>query len=140
MAASVSTFVVSWKEAAERNDSVAREAFVMSRMTGSNAGLAALLLLHAGVLALECHPVDHLAGQEVRVARLLDLHLLQHLPDDQLDVLVVNVDALRLVDLLHLADEVLLRRGGALAGHVVQLKKLDRAREPSLRASPGSTR
>ena len=35
MAASVSTFVVSWKEAAERNDSVASEAFVMPRMIGS---------------------------------------------------------------------------------------------------------
>ncbi len=36
IAASVSTFVVSWKEAAERNDSVASEAFVMPRMSGSN--------------------------------------------------------------------------------------------------------
>ncbi len=36
MAASVRTFVVSWKDAAERNDSVASEAFVMPRMSGSN--------------------------------------------------------------------------------------------------------
>ena len=35
IAASVSTFVVSWKEAAERKDSVASEAFVMPRMIGS---------------------------------------------------------------------------------------------------------
>ena len=34
-AASVRTFVVSWKEAAERKDSVASEAFVMPRMTSS---------------------------------------------------------------------------------------------------------
>ncbi len=33
--ASVSTFVVSWKEAAERNDSVASEAFVIPRISGS---------------------------------------------------------------------------------------------------------
>ena len=33
--ASVSTFVVSWKEAAERNDSVASDAFVMPRISGS---------------------------------------------------------------------------------------------------------
>ena len=33
--ASVSTFVVSWKEAAERNDSVASDAFVIPRMSGS---------------------------------------------------------------------------------------------------------
>jgi len=56
--------------------------------------LLALLLLHADVLALEHDPVDELAGQEVGVARLLDAHLLQHLPNDQLDVLVVDVDAL----------------------------------------------
>ena len=35
IAASVSTFVVSWNEAAERNDSVASDAFVMPRMSGS---------------------------------------------------------------------------------------------------------
>ena len=36
IAASVRTFVVSWNEAADRNDSVARDAFVMPRMIGSN--------------------------------------------------------------------------------------------------------
>ena len=36
IAASVSTFVVSWKEAAERNDSVASEALVIPRISGSN--------------------------------------------------------------------------------------------------------
>ena len=34
--ASVSTFVVSWKDAAERNDSVASDAFVIPRISGSN--------------------------------------------------------------------------------------------------------
>ena len=34
-AASVSTRVVSWNEAAEMNDSVARDAFVMPSSTGS---------------------------------------------------------------------------------------------------------
>ena len=36
IAASVSTFVVSWKEAAERNDSVASDAFVIPRISGSD--------------------------------------------------------------------------------------------------------
>ena len=36
-AASVSTFVVSWKEAAERNESVFSEALVMPRMMSSNS-------------------------------------------------------------------------------------------------------
>jgi len=35
-AASVSTFVVSWKEAADRNESVFSEALVMPRMMSSN--------------------------------------------------------------------------------------------------------
>jgi hypothetical protein len=35
-AASVSTFVVSWKEAADRKESVFSEAFVMPRMISSN--------------------------------------------------------------------------------------------------------
>ena len=34
MAASVRTLVVSWKDAAERKDSVAREAFVIPMSTG----------------------------------------------------------------------------------------------------------
>ena len=35
IAASVSTLVVSWKEAAERKDSVASDAFVIPRISGS---------------------------------------------------------------------------------------------------------
>src|SRR3954447_10016173 len=56
--------------------------------------------------ALELVPVDVLARQQVGVALLLDAHLLEHLPDDQLDVLVVDVHALRLVDLLDFLDQV----------------------------------
>ena len=58
-------------------------------------------------------PVHELARQQVRVALLVDPDLLEHLPADQLDVLVVDVDALGLVDLLHLLDEVHLGRGPA---------------------------
>jgi len=35
IAASVRTFVVSWKDAAERKDSVASDAFVIPRISGS---------------------------------------------------------------------------------------------------------
>ena len=38
--ASVSTFVVSWKDAADRNDSVASDALVMPRMSGSNVAFS----------------------------------------------------------------------------------------------------
>ena len=50
------------------------------------------------------------AGQEAGVADRLDLHLAEHLRDDDLDVLVVDVDALAAVDVLHLADQVVLHR------------------------------
>ena len=133
--ASVSTFVVSWKEAAERNDSVASDAFVIPRISGSNVACSFFAFFDARVLPLEHDPVDELAGQELGVARVLDAHLLQHLADDQLDVLVVDLDALRLVDLLHLADEVQLGR----ASSPCSASSSAGLREPSLSGSPGST-
>src|SRR4051794_2273339 len=71
-------------------------------------GLLVLGLLEAGVDLDHLVAVDELAGQVVGVALLVHPDLLHHLPHDDLDVLVVDVDALRLVDLLHLAHEVLL--------------------------------
>ena len=47
--------------------------------------------------------------RKLRVARLGDPHLAQHLADDDLDVLVVDRHALEAVDLLHFVDEVLLQ-------------------------------
>ena len=109
--ASVSTFVVSWKDAAERNDSVASDAFVIPRISGSYVAISCLRRLRAGVLTLE-HRHGRRAGPGSRSVSpgALDADLLQHLADDQLDVLVVDLDALRLVDLLHLGDEVQLGR------------------------------
>ena len=132
--ASVSTFVVSWNEAAERNDSVASDAFVIPRISGLERRRLALRL-HAGVLALERDLVHELARKQLRVAGLAHPHLLQHLAHDQLDVLVVDVDALRLVDLLHLAHEVQLGRRRALASSSSSAG----ASEPSCSGSPGST-
>ena len=51
-------------------------------------------------------PVDLLAGEHVRIAGFGDLHLLQHLADDHLDVLVVDGHALQPVDVLDLVDEI----------------------------------
>ena len=112
--ASVSTFVVSWNDAAERNDSVASDAFVIPRISGSKVACSPFSFFTRDVLALEHDPVDELARQQLGLAGALDAHLLQHLADDQLDVLVVDLDALRLVDLLHLGDEVQLGRRRAL--------------------------
>ena len=52
IAASVSTFVVSWNEAAERNDSVASEALVIPRISGSNVAASPFFVLVAAAFAL----------------------------------------------------------------------------------------
>ena len=64
---------------------------------------------HPLVLLLEPEPVDLLVDQEIGVADLLDLHAAHHLAHDDLDVLVVDRDVLRAVDLLDLVDEVALQ-------------------------------
>ena len=107
-AASVSTFGVSWKEAAEMNESDCRAALVTPMSTGlATAGLPPVGF-RAPVLLAEGEPVHQRAGQELRVARVVHAHLAHHLADDDLDVLVVDAHVLRTVDVLHLAQEVLL--------------------------------
>jgi len=49
-AASVSTFVVSWKEAAERKESVFRDAFVMPRMISSYWAVSPLAFLTSSLV------------------------------------------------------------------------------------------
>ena len=60
------------------------------------------------------HLVDVLRREEVRIARVVDLDLLEHLPNDHLDVLVVDAHTLDSVDLLDLIDQVLLHLVDAL--------------------------
>ena len=69
--------------------------------------------------------VDELAGQEDGVALREDAHLLHHLAHDDLDVLVVDLDALRAVDLLDLVDQVALGAGVATGGE--QVGRIQRA-------------
>src|SRR5579862_3068470 len=59
-----------------------------------------------GVDLIELGLVDLLALDQVGLARVVDLHLLQHLPHDHFDVLVVDGNALEPVDVLDLVDEV----------------------------------
>ena len=51
-------------------------------------------------------PVDIVADDIGRVAGIGDFHLLQHLTNDHLDVLVVDHNALQTVDFLDFVDEV----------------------------------
>ena len=62
----------------------------------------------------ELELVHHAAGQQGGVADRLDADLAQHLGDDDLDVLVVDLHPLAAVDVLDFAGEVLLH--GLLAG------------------------
>src|SRR6266567_1454389 len=62
---------------------------------------------------------DDLAREQARVAGRVDADLPHHLPDDDLDVLVVDIDTLRPVHLLDLVHEERLHR--LLAEDVKQL-------------------
>src|SRR5919108_793724 len=73
------------------------------RTTG---GRVTALLDHTTVLGLELRALDQLTGQQLGVAGLDDRHAAEHLPDDDLDVLVVDRHTLRVVHLLDLADQV----------------------------------
>ena len=61
---------------------------------------------HADVDLVHLAPVDLLALQQLGIAGVVDLDLLQHLANDHLDVLVVDVDALQPVDLLDFVDQI----------------------------------
>ena len=89
-------------------------------------------LLRAGgrgapVLAHETRLVDELPRQEAGVPRVLDAHLLEHLTHDQLDVLVVDLDALRLVHAQDLVDDVHLGAARIVATQLEQLRRVERA-------------
>ena len=108
--ASVRTRVVSWNDAAEMNESVESDAFVIPSSSGRPCAGRPPLGDHALVLFHEPEAVDLLLDQELGVADILDLHPPHHLADDDLDVLVVDVDALQPVDLLDFVDEVAVQR------------------------------
>src|SRR6185312_3361848 len=61
------------------------------------------------VLVLEAEPIDLLFEQEFGVADFLDLHPAEHLTNNHLNVLVVDVHALQTIDLLNFVYEVFLQ-------------------------------
>src|SRR5437016_2092704 len=80
---------------------------------------------HFGVRFLVLPLGDDLARQQVGVAGRINADLPHHLPDDHLDVLVVDIDALRAVHLLDLVYQVGLNR--LAAEDVEQFLRADRA-------------
>ena len=109
MAASVSTRVVSWKEAAEMNESVESEALVMPSSIALPCAGRPPASIRLEVLGAELELVHDLLRQEFGVADVLDLHPAHHLPGDGFEVLVVDIDALQTVDFLDLVHQVLLQ-------------------------------
>ena len=115
-AASVSTRVVSWKEAAEMNDSVARDAFVLCP-AGRERRCAGVSILRFETFrwcrARGPDPPVPRAGTGYPPGTAIS-DLAQHLPHDDLDMLVVDLHALQPVDLLNLVDQVVRQLGHAL--------------------------
>ena len=70
MAASVSTRVVSWKDAADSHESVASDALVMPMISGRPSAGCLPSWTSARLVSAEDLAVDPLAGQEVGVAGL----------------------------------------------------------------------
>src|SRR5215213_2330033 len=89
-------------------------------------GGAAFLLFEALVLGEDREAVGDLLGEQLRVARVVDHDLAEHLADYHLDVLVVDVNALGPVDLLHLVHQVAL--GGGASAAVAEVVFQDRVR------------
>ena len=113
MAASVSTRVVSWNDAADSHESVDSDALVMPISSGRPS-------------AGRCRPgrASRLSSAKLRESTRSPgrngdppgsaTRPGEHLPHDELDVLVVDRHALLPVHLLHLVDEVLLAGPDAL--------------------------
>ena len=83
------------------------------RLAGVDPGLELL------VLAVDVAPLHDRTGQQLGGTGVFDPDLLHHLADDDLDVLIVGINALQTVGLLDLADEVILDRLLALDGEDV---------------------
>ncbi len=106
MAASVSTRVVSWKEAAEMKLSVDSERLGNAQQdVGVGRGDLAFAL--DGLVGVEdLRALDLLALDVAGLARVLHHHATQHLAHDHFNVLVVDLHTLQAVHVLHFIDDV----------------------------------
>ena len=69
---------------------------------------------NAVVRLFELEDIDKLAGQQIRVARIFDLNLAEHLANDNFDVLIGNFNALAAVNSLNFAEHISLNALDAL--------------------------
>ena len=98
--------MVSWNDAAEMNERVCSEALVIPKSTGLPTACLMPSSLGLGVDFLVLDEIKLFALDQGRVAAVFDLHFLEHLTDDDLDVLVVDLHALQSIDLLNFLDEI----------------------------------
>src|SRR5438552_4089465 len=102
-------------ELRRRDERLCRQARLGDPQEQRLVGRRLAALLHDPILRVgEGLLVHVLPFQELRVAGLHDLHLLQHLAHDHTDVLVGALHALQPVDLLDLVEQILLHRPRAL--------------------------
>ena len=93
--------------------SVASEALVIQQYRLRLCWLPAGCL-HLAVLLFQLRYIYQGSWQKCGIAWLLYLVFAQHLPDDHLDVLVINMHTLRAIYFLHLLHQVALRSRYAL--------------------------
>jgi len=76
---------------------------------GNRLRRLASLLDDPAIFFFEFQPVNLIAPQQRGVSGFGNLHFAQHLPNDNFDVLIVNLDSLQTVDFLNLVYQVLLQ-------------------------------
>ncbi len=107
--------MVSWKEAADSQDSVAKEALVIPMSSGRpEAGGALPSDTTRRFSSSKRARSASSPGEQVGVAGFDDGHAAQHLADDNLDVLVVDTNTLAAVNALNLVHKELLCGTGAM--------------------------
>jgi hypothetical protein len=99
-AACVRTLVVSWKDAADRNDSVVSDALVIP----SNKALA-LAGCRPSAIRRSFSPRNS-AFYEDRVTRRRNLNFLQHLANDNFNVLIINFHTLKAINFLNFISNI----------------------------------
>ena len=109
MEASVSTRVVSWKDAAEMNESVESEALVMPSSNGRPVAGRPPCAITRSFSSRKWNLSTCCSSRNARIAHVFDLHPAHHLANDHLDVLVADVDALQPVDFLDFVHQVSLQ-------------------------------
>ncbi len=114
---------------------ISRRVQVGSLRLEAVVGLAGVdALLHGLLGILKADEIDGGTAEQIGIARVLHPHLAHHLAADDLDVLVVDVNALLAVGLLNLLDEVVVN--GVDAAHPQDVLGVG---APSVRAKPFST-